>query len=67
MAVEQTQKNSDFVSTLITVFTVQAALTANKFIYYFKRIPLLGRLAGDSIYADGSLKTALCGVFAILK
>ena len=64
---EQTQKNSDFASTLITVFTVQAALTANKFIYYFKRIPLLGRLAGDSIYADGSLKTALCGVFAILK
>lgn len=53
-------------NTLRTVFNVKASVNANVFLYYLKRLPLIGRLVHSHVYADVSLKrnaSIVAGVF----
>lgn len=47
------------IRTLKDIFALGIAENVNAFLYYFKRIPLLGRLLSDKIYGDESLKKAI--------
>ncbi|WMJ24414.1 hypothetical protein RBG61_07040 [Paludicola sp. MB14-C6] len=53
------------IKTLQNIFKVSASQTVNQFIYYFKRIPLIGKILPDSIYQDGSLKIVLSAMIYI--
>jgi len=54
----ETQKN---------IFAIMASSNANWFIYYFKRIPLIGKILPDKIYGNISLKTIVAVVAAIMN
>ena len=54
-------------NTLKTIFNVRASINANVFLYYFKRIPLIGRLVPSRIYADISLKRNVSIVAAVFR
>lgn len=41
------------------VFAIRSAVHVNTFLYYLKRIPLIGRAFPDTLYADDSLKRIL--------
>ncbi|ADY55751.1 hypothetical protein Sgly_1449 [Syntrophobotulus glycolicus DSM 8271] len=43
----ETQKN---------IFNIMASINANRFIYYFKRLPLIGRILPDIVYEKVALK-----------
>lgn len=58
--------NNSFVNTLKNIFRIMASENLNIFIYYFKRIPLLGRLLPDAVYAKVELKTAISVVVLII-
>jgi len=54
-------------NTLRTIFNVRASVNANVFLYYFKRIPLIGRLVHSDIYADVSLKRSASIVSTVFR
>jgi hypothetical protein len=54
----KTQKN---------IFSIMASTNANWFIYYFKRIPFIGKILPDSIYGDITLKKRVAVLAKILK
>lgn len=54
-------------NTLKTIFNVRASINANVFLYYFKRIPLIGRLVPSRIYADISLKRNVSIVASVFR
>lgn len=54
----KTQKN---------IFAIMTSTNVNLFIYYFKRIPFIGRALPDSIYGNISLKRKLTVLASILK
>lgn len=49
--------------TLRTINRINIATQTNVFIYYFKRIPLLGKILSDRVYAQSHIK-AVVAVFA---
>jgi len=49
-----------------SIFEIMASTNANWFIYYFKRIPVIGRILPDSIYRDSDLKKITAVVAAVL-
>jgi hypothetical protein len=54
-------------NTLQTIFNVSASINANVFLYYFKRIPLIGRIVPSRIYADISLKRNISIIAALFR
>ena len=54
----KTQKN---------IFNIMASTNANSFIYYFKRIPFIGKILPDSIYGNITLKKRVAVLAQILK
>lgn len=53
--------------TQINIFNIMASTNANWFIYYFKRIPLIGKILPDSIYGHIGVKKKIAVLAAILK
>lgn len=53
------------IKTLTNIFKVTATEKVNRFIYYFKRIPLIGKILPDSIYCDGALKLVISAVIYV--
>ena len=47
------------IDTQKSIFAIMASTNANWFIYYFKRLPLLGKILPDSIYRNLLLKKAV--------
>ncbi len=47
------------INVLKNIFGIMMSTSANKFIYYFKRIWLIGKIIPDSIYADRQLKNVI--------
>ncbi len=50
---------------LFVIFNINAAMNANRFIFYSKRLPLLGKRIPDKLYRDGDLKMIVSVVAAI--
>lgn len=50
---------SKIFQTFRQIFAIKTASHANTLLYYLKRIPLIGSIFPDSLYADGSLKQVL--------
>lgn len=55
------------VNVLKNILNIKMTITANRFIYYFKRIWLIGKIIPDSVYADGALKSVLSWIVFVLK
>ncbi|MBW4085515.1 hypothetical protein [Paenibacillus sp. S150] len=55
------------ISTLKSIMEIRGASGANRLLYYFGRIPLLGRLMNDSVYSRTALKRTVTILAAILK
>ncbi len=53
--------------TLKIIFNINASSSANQFIYYFKRLPLIGKLLPDYFYQDIALKKVLTAVVSVFK
>ena len=50
-----------------TIFRVKAATSGNIFIYYLKRLPVIGKLISDSLYAEGALKNLVALFIFFMK
>lgn len=55
------------IKTLNSIMEIRGASGANWLIYYFKRIPGLGKLLKDDLYAQAALKKILAVIANILK
>lgn len=55
------------INTLRQSFQIGAAVTGNTLIYWCQRLPLVGKLFKDRLYAEGSLKDGVCAVAFLLK
>lgn len=55
------------IQTLKTTFKLETSMSVNAFLFYFKRIPLLGGLFSDKIYGQVSLKTAISVLVFLLQ
>lgn len=53
--------------TLKTTFKLDISMSVNAFLYYFKRIPVIGNIFSDYIYSQVSLKSAIAVLVFILK
>lgn len=53
-------------NTIRQIFSVQAALSVNTFLYYIKRLWLVGKLVPDSLYESSGLKNGLTALVQIL-
>ncbi|WP_150274520.1 hypothetical protein [Paenibacillus tepidiphilus] len=53
--------------TLRSIMEIRGASGANRLIYYFRRIPLLGRMMKEGMYARAELKQALTVIVQILR
>lgn len=49
------------------IFNIMSSINANRFIYYFKRLPLIGKILPDSIYGNHSLKKNVSVIAMILR
>ncbi len=49
------------------IFNIMASINANRFIYYFKRIPIIGKNMPDSIYGNLAIKRSVAVIATILK
>lgn len=57
------------INTFLTSFKVSFATGGNTFIYFLKRIPLLGKAISDNLYKETKMKIVLgiiCEIFSIL-
>ncbi len=54
------------IDTQKNIFRIMTSTNANRFVYYFKRIPLIGKLLPDRLYGDLPLKKNLAVFAAIL-
>jgi len=55
---------------LLAILNINATMNANRVIFYFKRIPLIGRLMPDKIYGDLDLKmmvTVVVTIFNVIR
>lgn len=52
-------------SMLKNVLSIKMTTSANTFVYYFKRIWLIGKLLPDRVYADSDLKSVLSWLVAV--
>lgn len=50
-----------------TTFRIRAANGANGFLYFIGRLPLVGKLLPDRVYAIGGLKTAITLIITIVR
>lgn len=55
------------IKTLRTIQAIRIASGANRLIYYFNRIPIVGKLLKDDIYSNAALKQAFAVVVVILR
>ncbi|OKP88893.1 hypothetical protein A3844_07150 [Paenibacillus helianthi] len=55
------------ISTLNTIMQIRGASGANRLLYYFGRLPLVGKLVNDSVYSRTSVKKTFTVVVLILK
>ncbi len=53
-------------STLNNILNIRASSSVNRLIYFYQKIPLIGKLAKDRLYAEISLKKNLTVVVTIL-
>lgn len=51
---------------LLAIFNINAAINANRVIFYLKRIPIIGKRIPDRIYAESDLKLIATVVVTIL-
>ncbi|MFZ2537918.1 MAG: hypothetical protein WAX04_03340 [Oscillospiraceae bacterium] len=54
------------VNILKNILGIKLSTSANRFIYYFKRIWLIGKILPDSVYADRGLKGVISWLVAII-
>ena len=52
---------------LLAIFNINAAINANRVIFYLKRIPVIGKMIPDRIYAASDLKLIATVVVTILN
>src|SRR5665647_3905034 len=52
---------------LLAILNINATMNSNRVIFYFKRIPLIGRLMPDRIYGDLDLKMMFTIVVTIFN
>lgn len=50
-----------------SIFSIMVSTNANWFIYYFKRLPLVGKILPDDIYGNTSLKKNVAIIAAIVR
>lgn len=55
------------IRTLRTIQGIRSASGANRLIYYFKMIPMIGKLAKDDYYSNVTLKQVLSVIVVILR
>lgn len=55
------------INTLKNIFKINSAQAVNRFIYFFKRIPLVGKILPDGIYSDSSLKYVFSAIILVLR
>lgn len=55
------------IKTMIQMLRISTSIITNQFIYYFKRIPLLGKILPDRSYSFGDIKTFIAVVVAVFK
>lgn len=55
------------IDTQKNIFRIMTSTNTNRFLYYFKRIPLIGKLLPDRLYGDLPLKKDLAVIAAILN
>ncbi|MHA6531460.1 hypothetical protein [Paenibacillus sp. BAC0078] len=55
------------ISTLKTIMEIRGASGANRLLYYFGRIPVLGKLINDSVYSRATLKKTFTVLAVILR
>jgi hypothetical protein len=55
------------IKTLKTIFKVNAAMCCNKFLFWLHRIPLLGRLFPERLYADSGTKQTILAIHSTGK
>ncbi|KWX80666.1 hypothetical protein AMQ84_02940 [Paenibacillus riograndensis] len=55
------------INTLNTIMKIRGASGANRLLYYFGRLPLIGKLMNDSVYSKASLKKTFTIAVLILK
>lgn len=53
--------------TLKTVFSINASSTVNKFLYYFRRLPLIGKFLPELLYKDAALKKIFLIIAGVLR
>ena len=53
--------------TLKIIFNINASSSANQLIYYFKRLPVIGKLLPEFFYQDIALKKVLTGIVLVFK
>lgn len=54
-------------TTILTILRIAACSAVNRFIYYFKRIPLLGKMMPDSAYGFGDIKVFVTVVMNVVR
>lgn len=54
------------IATLLASYRIVFAMNVNRAIFYFKRLPLVGKLLPDRIYGEGGLKVAATIIFTII-
>lgn len=55
------------IKTLSTIISIMTSINTNLFIYYFKRIPFIGNILSENIYANTELKKALAVISTIFS
>lgn len=54
-------------TTILTILRMAACSAVNRFIYYFKRIPLLGKMMPDAAYGFGDIKVFVTVVMNVVR
>ncbi|MEG2429916.1 MAG: hypothetical protein RSA99_05980, partial [Oscillospiraceae bacterium] len=55
------------INTIKTIFSVTSTQSANSFIYFLKKIPIIKKIISDDIYRETSLKLVLAFIATSLK
>ncbi|WP_313640840.1 hypothetical protein [Paenibacillus sp.] len=55
------------IRTLRSIQRIRGSSGANRLIYYFKKLPVLGKLLKDDIYSNVALKQIFAGIVLVLK
>lgn len=56
----------NMMATLFASYSINFLTNANRVIYYFKRIPFIGKLVSDKIYGEGGMKLAAMVIITVM-